>query len=39
MKRLRTYRLALIGFGNAGKAFARLLEQKSRELEEEYNAG
>ncbi len=38
MNRLRIYTLALIGFGNAGKAFARLLEQKSRELEEEYNA-
>lgn len=36
MKELRTYRIALIGFGNVGKAFARLLEQKQKELEEKY---
>ncbi len=37
MKGLHTCRLALMGFGNAGKAFARLLEQKRSEIENEYN--
>jgi homoserine dehydrogenase len=30
------YRLALLGFGNVGRAFARLLMRKSSELEAEY---
>lgn len=30
------YRLALLGFGNVGRAFARLLKRKSAELEAEY---
>lgn len=31
------YRLALLGFGNVGRAFARLLTRKSNELKEKYN--
>jgi homoserine dehydrogenase len=31
-----TYRLALLGFGNVGRAFARLLLRKESELEAEY---
>jgi homoserine dehydrogenase len=30
------YRLALLGFGNVGRAFARLLERKSADLESDY---
>jgi homoserine dehydrogenase len=30
------YRLALLGFGNVGRAFARLLQRKQAELESEY---
>ncbi len=30
------YRLALLGFGNVGRAFARLLQRKEAELEQEY---
>jgi homoserine dehydrogenase len=32
-----TYNLALLGFGNVGQAFARLLQRKSDELHDKYN--
>ncbi len=33
---MKTYRLALIGFGNVGKNFARLLERKKARLKKEF---
>jgi homoserine dehydrogenase len=33
---MKTYKLALLGFGNVGQAFARLLMRKADQLEEEY---
>jgi len=33
---MREIRLALVGFGNVGQAFARLLMEKQHELETEY---
>ncbi|NPA27268.1 MAG: homoserine dehydrogenase, partial [Chloroflexi bacterium] len=31
------YRLALLGFGNVGRAFARLLQEKRADLQAQYN--
>ena len=35
---MKNYRLALLGFGNVGQAFARLLARKEKELGERYQA-
>ncbi len=35
----QTYNLALIGFGNVGKEFVRLLVAKETELRRDYNIG
>jgi homoserine dehydrogenase len=34
---MNTYRLVLVGFGNVGQAFARLLLEKSADLQKKYN--
>ena len=34
---MREIRLALVGFGNVGQAFARLIMEKKQELEADYD--
>ena len=36
---MKSYHLALLGFGNVGKAFARLLQTKATELRDQYGIG
>ena len=36
---MKTYNLALLGFGNVGKALVRLLQDKTTELRDRYSIG